>query len=288
MSDEWCEVAGRRVKICTGKKSQSINVCFGDAPREGQYEYRYKTWDVTRLAGHDIELQAFETIEALQAFLISRKYQDVSDEATRGRVWAPLAPDVQWGGSQKAEIEKAVNHLVDCYLSDPYRHRVEHSLHCDLFQLLEEIPAIREARIAVTERFNTRLVHKEWPETQVRTQKTGRGNFDLAVLTPVSGGEPVGSDRFLGGHIQPYAAFELGLDYDRDHFLGDVTKLRHSRIDAGYVIHFARPQAADQEQVRECLEELEAEGHDGKDGWPSLVVAILSDRQEPFVKRLGV
>lgn len=287
MSSVWAEIAGRRVKICAGRKSQSVNICFEDSPRDGAYEFRYKTWATARLSAYDLVLQGFAHVGELCQFLVSSDYEDISDQASRGRTWDPLPPDQQWGDNQREKIDGAVERLIDHFLENPYRHRVEHSLHCDLFRLLEEVDAIRDGRIAIGGGSETRLVHKEWPETFVRAQKTGRGNFDLAVLTPFSGGQTVEVERFLGGHIQPYAAFELGLDYDRDHFLNDVTKLRHSRIEAGYVIHFARAHAADQDQVQECLGDLVSQGKDGKDGWPNLVVVILNDRGEPVVKRLN-
>jgi hypothetical protein len=287
MSNEWGVTAGRRFKVCTGAKSQSINVCFEEPARDGKYEYRYKLWGTGFLTAYEIELQGFETVAQLREFVISKNYQDISNELVQKRQWMPLEPDLRWGCDIRAEIEVAIEKLTKRFLTDPYRHRVEHSLHCELFGLLNEIPAIRDGRIAIANGYQTGLVHKEWPETLVREFKTGRGNFDLALLTPLPGGQPVEEARFLGGHIKPYAAFELGLDYDRDHFLSDVLKLRHSQIDAGYVIHFARSHALDQEQVRECLEELNTSRNNGEDGWPRLVVAILKRDGETFVKVLG-
>jgi hypothetical protein len=51
---------------------------------------------------------------------------------------------------------------------------------------------------------STQLIHKEWPETVPREGKNGRGNFDLAILSP---NQLAGAQRwqFDGGHIE--AAF---------------------------------------------------------------------------------
>jgi len=287
MSSEWVAVAGRRVKICTGRKSQSINICHKDSPREGSYQYCYKTSETDRLSAYDLELQVFDQIDELRNFLVSRGYEDKTGRESRRPKPEPIKPVLEWGESQRAKIDDAVKKLIVRFQENPYRHRVEHSLHCELFQLLEKDDAICNGRIAIDGGRETGLVHKEWPETRVRDQKVGRGNFDLAVLTPPRADQVVDRETFLGGHIKPYAAFELGLDYELDHFLNDVAKLRHSQIEAGYVIHFARAHAANQDQVEDCVKDFVDRGRDGKDGWPNLVVVILKDGGGHFEKGLG-
>lgn len=277
MISDWCETAGRRVKICTGRVSQSINICFTENPTAGNYEYRLKTWDASHfLTPYEIVIQAFENVCELLDYLRSMGYQDVG-EASRP-VWEPLAPDCDWGESHREAIERVIGQLTDEFMAAPYRHRVEHSLHCTLFGLLDGISSIGNEHISIAGGFTTGLVHKEWPETLVRDQRAGRGNFDLAVLTPRGEQDVVERQRFIGGHIRPFAAFELGLDYDRNHFLNDVFKLRHSRIDAGYVIHFARCNACDQDHVIGCLEDLYGDGREGNNGWPNVTAAIQIDR----------
>lgn len=287
MSLQWGEAAGRRFKICTGDKSQSVNVCFAGPGIDGLYEHRFKTFGTDRLTAYDLEVAAFDTIERLKEFLLQRRYNDLSGQIIARRQWSPLEPDKAWGQQIRGEIDKAVEQLVASFLQNPYRHRVEHSLHCELFDLLDSVLAIGNGRIAIQGDHQTGLVHKEWPEAAVREDQTGRGNFDLAVLSPMKDGTEIEEERFLRGYVKPYAAFELGLDYDRDHFLSDVKKLHHSKIEAGYVIHFARSHAFDQEQVQECLQRLISDRHEGRDGWPTVVMVIFDRNSgQPFVKRI--
>ncbi|MEV6495726.1 hypothetical protein AB0M20_44985, partial [Actinoplanes sp. NPDC051633] len=80
---------------------------------------------------------------------------------------------------------------------------------------------------------------KEWPETRPRPGKNGRGNFDLAILSP---NQIAAADvwRFDGGHIEAAIVIEMGLNYDFKHLYGDHEKLLASEVSNGYLVDLRR------------------------------------------------
>ena len=78
--------------------------------------------------------------------------------------------------------------LVTTFLERPFLHRVEHSLHAELWSLLKQEPELGGEWPLKDGRTLTQLVHKEWPETCPRSLADGlerpRGLFDLAILCP--------------------------------------------------------------------------------------------------------
>src|SRR6185503_2121721 len=106
----------------------------------------------------------------------------------------------------------AIDALVWEFVEHPYLHRVEHSLHTRLFDILVSHRIFGDSLpIGGSGRF-TQPVHKEWPETVIRPDKNGRGNFDLAILSP----ERVAAanvEQFRTGLISPSIVIEMGLDY---------------------------------------------------------------------------
>ncbi len=142
-------------------------------------------------------------------------------------------------------VESSIDKLVDGFIYKKWHHRVEHSLHCELFGLLKEFPILRTTISG--KNFSTQLVHKEWPEPKPRPNHNRRGNFDLAILQPHDCTEDVHHFRY--GKLPVAVAIEVGLNYELEHLLGDVHKLRHSDIPACYLIHFATEHGRDQEGV---------------------------------------
>ncbi len=121
-------------------------------------------------------------------------------------------------------VENAINRLVDDFLANPWLHRVEHSLHCELYGLMRAAPDI--PKTVVTAAFTTQPVHKEWPEPQSHGHRKRRGNFDLAVLQPALGDYEI--DDFRYGRLPLLAAIEIGLNYSVDHLMSDWEKLRQA------------------------------------------------------------
>ena len=135
-------------------------------------------------------------------------------------------------------------------------HRVEHSLHCDLF-----------SRLSFGENLNQRLflngelmqlIHKEWPEFRPRPDKNNRrGNFDLVILSPNSLKESNIWD-FINGRIEAPIVIEMGLNYTINHLEQDLLKLNNSNIYRGYLIHLARKEFIDSfEDIEYLLLDIE-------------------------------
>lgn len=183
-------------------------------------------------------------VQELLEFLDSDRYLPEGDP------WLPRA---------QAIVEQSLNALLDEFLATPYLHRVEHSIHAELFRMLvahdelgQRVPIGGSGEV-------TRLVHKEWPESVGRSGRR-RGNFDLAVLTPnqLRGCESV--DAFRQGLLQAPIVIEVGLDYPASHLASDALKLINSRPAHGYLVHFSRQTPRDDgpEGVERIAAELEA------------------------------
>lgn len=143
----------------------------------------------------------------------------------------------------KQILETAIDGLVDSFAREPYIHRCEHSIHCELYAMLTVHRALQGLyQFKDTEGRCTTLVHKEWPETQAREDKQGRrGNFDIAILAPAEILRHTTKD-FTSGHIRPAFVVEMGLNYGLDHLRQDDAKLSNSRCcDAGYLVHLWQP-----------------------------------------------
>ena len=139
-------------------------------------------------------------------------------------------------------VESAIDALILEFLEMPFLHRVEHSLHARLFQILVTQRIFADSlRIGDTD-YYTQPVHKEWPETIARPEKNGRrGNFDLAILSPKDlEGASLDDFRHGRGSIVPKVVIEIGLDYGIDHLNQDIFKLENSGIVAPYIVDLSR------------------------------------------------
>jgi hypothetical protein len=169
-------------------------------------------------------------------------------------------------------VERAINNGIDDFMKMPYRHRVEHSFHCDLYRGLIGVPELNQKLVVGS--FVTRMVHKEWPETKPRPHKGNRrGNFDLAILDAWSSAlNGVSIKQFREGRIVPEVAIEVGLDRNLQHLEEDVQKLRDSKVVHGYVIHLVRQQHRLQSRIQDCVRMLM---EDEKAGGPRIAFAQL-------------
>lgn len=139
-------------------------------------------------------------------------------------------------------IEKSIDDLVEDFVRHPYKHRSEHSIHCELYAKLfehrdlQELYPLKEGGIK-----RIGLVHKDWPEIVPRAGKTSRrGNLDLVVLDPAEIAKHTNED-FIPGRIRPAFVIELGLNYTLKHIEEDSEKLDFSKCAGGYLIHLLQP-----------------------------------------------
>lgn len=152
----------------------------------------------------------------------------------------PVAICSAWLGRAVESIDKAINDLVLEFTKLPYKHRREHSIHCELFHKLASDPHFAPFD---TGSFSTQPIHKEWPEYISRPEKGNqRGNFDMCIITPESF-KGASLDDFINGRIKPSIVIEFGLDYGYDHLIGDMHKLDNSGIEHSYIVHLSRPEA---------------------------------------------
>jgi hypothetical protein len=91
-------------------------------------------------------------------------------EGTSVKSEFPSAVDEVWVPKILSHVKSAINELVELFLHNPYLHRVEHSLHCELYGLL-----VKSGELAQTQDYGNnirpRRVQKEWPETIWRPSK---------------------------------------------------------------------------------------------------------------------
>ncbi len=80
----------------------------------------------------------------------------------------------------KQILETSIDSLVDNFIKEPYIHRCEHSLHCELYTMLTSHRALQGLYPIGNSPYKASLVHKEWPEPSIRIDKNRRGNVDLA------------------------------------------------------------------------------------------------------------
>lgn len=145
---------------------------------------------------------------------------------------------LNWKNKAKLEINASIDRLIREFIENPFLHRVERSIHCELFSILKERRLFSGTHSMLGAK--TQLIHKEWPEHIPRPEKGNRrGNFDLCVLSPDSISQSPLTE-FRKGKIKPDFAIEVGLDYDLKHLKNDSSKLLNSQIESGYLIHLVR------------------------------------------------
>lgn len=138
-------------------------------------------------------------------------------------------------------LESSINDLINEFIKQPYKHRCEHSLHCELYNMLMGHQSLQGVFQLKDTDYGTTLLHKEWPETIARPEKKNRrGNFDLAILDPKSVSGCSVKD-FNRGLIKPDFVVEMGLNYNLEHLKNDANKLANSDCKHGYLVHLWQP-----------------------------------------------
>jgi hypothetical protein len=248
-------VGDRKVYVCKGELSWTVNICNADN-RRGEYEWVVRLFPPSAIS--EGELLGHADPEALVRWLVDEKRGQVEEEpqpepSSEGdppRITPTLSTqDIAWVAAAVPLVDAAINDLVVEFLAAPYRHRVEHSLHVQLYGLLTRHEHFRQEIALGGSGDTTQPVHKEWPETRQRGGRR-RGNFDLAVLPPGMLLECSVAD-FLAGRLAAPIAIEVGLDYGAAHLDNDCKKLLHSRVPHGYLVHFTR--GADDSRAEELV-----------------------------------
>lgn len=257
-------VEGRRVKVVTGRKTQTVNVCT-EENRLGEYDY------IVRLRPPFVDestlvRESFMTIPDMINNLQVNYHADIQQhpgQASKASIPSTSRPvqvrqsptssgdkdgNDNWEKRATRLVETSIDQLILEFIEFPYTHRVEHSIHCELYRILKSHTIFASSYPMGS--YSGQLVHKEWPEYIRRPEKQGRGNFDLAILPP-SQLENATFDDFRQGRLRPFAAIEMGLDYKLNHLMQDSAKFENSGISNSYLIHLVR------ESVTDNFEKLE-------------------------------
>ncbi len=182
----------------------------------------------------------------------------------------------------KKILETAIDSLIDNFAREPYIHRCEHSIHCELYNMLIVHRALQGLIPLKDEGRRTTLIHKEWPETTPRPEKKGRrGNFDLVILDPKEISKYTVKE-FSEGRIPPAFVVEMGLNYDLEHLQNDDEKLENSECKDGYLIHLWQPykgiKKEDEDKLRDWIK-IEKKSKHG-------VAAVVFFKEGAMVKHL--
>ncbi|HEO65745.1 MAG TPA: hypothetical protein ENI73_07730 [Spirochaetes bacterium] len=242
----------RIVKIATGTKSQTINICTEDNIH-GEYDYILRIMDSKQFTSYDeLTVKQFSSIDDLinsiqkdhhgimeKSSGKTEQVISILDEAKENIHYTEKPSE--WEEKAKEIVEKSIDQFILDFIDFPYLHRVEHSIHCELYNILSNGRLLGN-QYPLGDHSISQAVHKEWPEYKPRPEKGNRrGNFDLSILSPEQLKRSTIKD-FRYGRIKPFIAMELGLDYKLDHLDQDLYKLKNSEIQYGYLIHLIREQ----------------------------------------------
>ncbi|NAZ80246.1 hypothetical protein GTR02_00220 [Kineococcus sp. R8] len=169
------------------------------------------------------------------------------------------AADRAWAEQARPAVERAITAVVTEFIDNPYLHRVEHSLHAELFHFVKEHEVLSQIVTFAGGALSTQLVHKEWPETRPRPDKEGqgRGNFDLAILAPAQV-QRATFRQLRDGRIEAPIVIEVGLDYGLKHLRQDAYKFSNSQVAFPYLLHLSRVAIRDAPKIEEYLQTLDA------------------------------
>lgn len=134
---------GRRVVHVVGSNTQTVNICTM-AGQSGDYEIIYRLLVVEDVQSADIA--DLSDVVALEEWLLD--HGGIPEHRPGGpgaRLWPLIedAVDPQWMTSASSAVEGALDDFVTEFLDKPYLHRVEHSLHAELYRCLKEHQALR-------------------------------------------------------------------------------------------------------------------------------------------------
>jgi hypothetical protein len=247
--------------IRKGVKTQTINICTEENVR-ARYDYIVRL-QPPFVSEETLKGKSFESIEVLVRYLEVQhggivEKRPKAGNANRSGIDIESAENSasSWIAEAVNQVEVSINHLIREFIQYPYLHRVEHSIHCELYRILTSYRLFMTS--IPVERWSTQPIQKEWPEWTSRPEKSNRrGNFDLCVIAPQDFKDSLLND-YRDGRIKPSIVIELGLDYGPEHLRGDANKLINSKIERGYLIHLLRAEKVDAfETAEDFLLDLE-------------------------------
>ena len=236
---------GRRIIIHT-QRTQTIKICTAaNSPREYERYYRIpasSALDDERLKS---EIKRLKTLAELYGFI--EKSLNGRREPEREQSASSLRSNYMPERDSELEtIKNAVEGAIDALILEftrfPYLHRVEHSIHAQLFYIMMRNPCLSRHVFMGDDKTKTLLVHKEWPWPYMDSIEK-RGNFDFAVLTPEYLRKDCPNiDLFRKSYFCPPIIIEIGLDYGYRHLHEDHKKLSRylKQGSFGYLIHLER------------------------------------------------
>lgn len=245
-------VGDRRVKVQTGQKTQTINIC-SEQNVHGVYDYilRLRPPFVSQ---EQLISESFASIDELMLYLQQNYSAHIEKSPSKASLSSSLPAsshklvqtklpqeESMWHLRAKRIVEASIDEFVLDFVALPCLHRVEHSIHCELFRILKSHTLFASA-YPMGEHIS-QCVHKEWPEYKSRPGKR-RGNFDISIIAP-DDLNSASYDDFNLGKLRPFAAIELGLNYDLNHLEQDAEKFQNSGIANSYLVHLVRDEMVD-------------------------------------------
>jgi len=270
---------GRKIKIKNGTKTQTVNIYTKDRIH-GQYDYIIRVSGVNNFVnGREIEDKSFKKINELIEYLKEyhygivekspqnksfENYNDYKTSNIRTSNHTEFGKD-SWIKEAIPESERIINSFLKKFIDFPYLHRVEHSIHCDLYNMLINNDIFNK-KIKLADQ-TIQILHKEWPEYIPRENKNNRrGNFDLAILSPKNIKDKSIND-FIYGRIEAPIVIEMGLNYRINHFTEDFKKLKNSNVYRGYLLHLVRKEVVDDNSIEPLLLKIEEQYKNIKIGY---------------------
>ena len=154
-------------------------------------------------------------------------------------------PGDEWVGEAVKAVEASITKLMDEFRAQPFIHRVEHSLHVRLMQLLSEWEHLRGLVSDRRQRFQDaadpqRVARDQAAEEEARADRRQAQGFlrrGCSRSQPARKSNPRAVHRW---YIDAPIVIELGLGYWTDHLSGDREKLTNSRVQHQYLVHLSR------------------------------------------------
>jgi hypothetical protein len=172
---ERTQVEGRTIYIFTGTVTQTVNICT-TANKQGEYEWTVRVpIQQSLLTTADIEKHApisnliswlktdregLTEIEPAKAGVTIEHEAEVLEEQPPIAESTVTPEDARWISQAQKITELCIDQLVEEFLAFPYLHRVEHSVHARLYEVLHSQPHL-DRHVALAGGMVSQCIHKE-------------------------------------------------------------------------------------------------------------------------------